>query len=66
MATEFNDSSEATGFVYTIQSMLEDGRLKDWAKATDENFTLSSEAQEKLAQATKAFNEFVEILESCE
>lgn len=66
MAAEFEDSSEATGFVYTIQSKLKDPRLMNWAKATDENFTLSHEAQAKLTQAIEAYDKFVTILENAE
>lgn len=63
---EFEDSAEATGHVYSTMIKLKDPRLMDWAKATDENFTLSDEAQKKLKEAIKAYDEFVAILENAE
>jgi hypothetical protein len=35
---EFEDSLEATEFMEKLQEMLDDQRLKKWAKITDSNF----------------------------
>ena len=35
---EFEDSLEATEFMEKLQEMLDDPRLKKWAKVTDSNF----------------------------
>lgn len=35
---EFEDSVEATEFMETLNEMLNDPRLEDWANATDDNY----------------------------
>lgn len=59
---QFADSAEATQFVEELQEMLNDKRLANWCKATDNNFlatTLSSltDAQNAFAQVARQLDE---------
>lgn len=49
MNVEFNDSTEATEFLDALDKMLNDPRLVDWVKQTDENYGTSASAKLKNA-----------------
>ncbi len=61
---EFEDSAEATDFMETLQGMLEDPRLADWAKITDTNFGTRSAGL--LAKAVSNYAEFIETMYNAE
>ena len=58
---EFTDSGEATDFMFTLVSMLEDERLKDWAEATDSNYGKDSVTH--LNAARSAYAKFIEQMD---
>ena len=57
---EFEDSAEATDFMVTIQAMLNDPRLKNWAKVTEENYFGEFKAQ--LSTAQFMYDEFLNAM----
>ena len=54
---EFKDSLEATEFMEHIHDLLNDERLKDWADATDDNY--SATTSQTLAIVVDKYNDFV-------
>lgn len=61
---EFEDSAEATDFMETLQGMLEDPRLMNWAKITDTNYGTRSTVA--LVEAVGNYAEFIETMYSAE
>jgi len=61
---EFSSSIEATEFIENLEAMLNDPRLEDWAKVTDQNF--SSYAFIELRQAREKFNIFKKEIDNAE
>lgn len=62
--TEFEDSLEATEFMEKLQGMLEDPRLKNWAKITDENYGTETLASLRLTKL--AYDEFIDAMHNAE
>ena len=57
MAKEFKDSVEATEFMETLHTMLNDPRLLDWAESTDDNFSTATD--QSLQCAMRSYNAFI-------
>lgn len=55
---KFQDSTDATEFMFKINDMLQEKALLDWAKETDSNF--STRTVDKLKKASAAYNKFLE------
>ena len=61
----FEDSSDATGHIDTIGSMLADCRLVDWVKSTRDNFDTPGEAIDaRYQKLLDAYDHFVSGLEA--
>jgi hypothetical protein len=58
---KFDSSEEATAFVDELEAMLNDPRLLEWAKSTDQNF--GTNAHSHLIHARRAVDEFVSQLD---
>jgi hypothetical protein len=54
----FQDSLEATEFMSKIQTMLQDPRLKDWVRETDDNF--GTELYIEFVEAKQAYQQFLD------
>lgn len=59
---KFEDSTQATEVVDRLSRLLECPALVEWAKSTDANF--NTKAFEKLCEASQAFDDFMEELDS--
>lgn len=54
----FQDCLEATEFMSKIQTMLQDPRLKDWVRETDDNF--GTELYIEFVEAKQAYQQFLD------
>lgn len=63
---EFECSITATDHMYKLQHMLNNPRVRNWCKATDDNFLGSPDCVTQLNKARAAFDKLVEILEHAE
>jgi hypothetical protein len=54
----FQDSLEATEFMSKIQTMLQDPRLKDWVRETDDNF--GTELYIEFVESKQAYQQFLD------
>lgn len=59
---DFEDSAEATDFMFDISANMNSIKLGRWAMETDRNYHTKSKAA--LEEAVKAYNAFLEIMES--
>ena len=60
-ALEFDDSVEATDFMYTVRDLLKSKALIKWAKDTDSNFSVDTLSS--LKAAIKAYDKFLDTME---
>lgn len=63
-SSRFDDSGDATSFMYGLQTALKSKALVDWAKATDMNFDTSS--QRHLRAAVDAYEKFIKEIEKAD
>ena len=61
-SSEFEGSDDASEFMYNINHMMNDKRLKAWTKDTDSNYGVKSAAALKAAQ--KAYSTFIDIMDT--
>jgi hypothetical protein len=54
----FQDCLEATEFMSKIQTMLQDPRLKDWVRETDDNF--GTDLYIEFVEAKQAYQQFLD------
>jgi hypothetical protein len=54
----FQDCLEATEFMSKIQTMLQDPRLKDWIRETDDNF--GTDLYIEFVEAKQAYQQFLD------
>jgi len=62
MSSEFQDSVEATDYVYDVLGSMSDMKLRRWVNTTDTNY--STECKAKLDKAITAYEEFLDELNS--
>lgn len=60
----FEDSGEATDFMYGVITKMKAKQLENWAKITDQNF--GTKTASKLNSAIKAYNAFLDEMEKAE
>jgi hypothetical protein len=54
----FQDCLEATEFMSKIQTMLQDPRLKDWVRETDDNF--GTDLYIEFVETKQAYQQFLD------
>jgi len=54
----FQDCLEATEFMSKIQTMLQDPRLKDWIRETDDNF--GTDLYIEFVETKQAYQQFLD------